>query len=186
MAAQYIMALNFTDELEIVDIDLSGNTGLKIVRTSKKALSPQIYDHLALINISGICGLSIDRYGAAFIGAEMHTFPEDASHMLLTGNEEAYISFKKNLRPVSRAFLLKPLQTEWSTILKAFEFFLVTEFYQSVCFVCATLQSHQKGRISHHEIFDQLRMHDFYGDLTSVMAAFKNQRYPLKKATFSI
>lgn len=185
-AAQYVMALNFIDELEIVDVDLAENTGLKIIRSSKKALTPQIYDHLALINIAGICCLTIEALGADLVSDEMHKFPEDASPMLLKGNEGAYLSFKKNLLPVSRAFLLKPIQVEWSTILKAFEFFLVEEVYQSVRFVCSVLQLHRKNRISHQEIFEQLILQDFYGDLNSALSRFTEERYPLTKTTFDI
>ncbi|QPH39571.1 hypothetical protein [Pedobacter endophyticus] len=185
-AAQYIMAMCFVDEFELVNVGLTENTGLKIVRSSKKALSPPIYDHLALVNIAGICCLTIETFGAERVAAEMHTFPEDASNMSLAVNEDAYLAFKRNLRPVARAFLLNPLQVEWSTILKAFEFFLLTEVDQAVCFLSSVFQSHQNDLISHEGIFDQLVFQDFYAGLSAAISRFKSERYPLTKSTFHI
>ena len=185
-AAQYIMAMCFIDEFELVNVDLNENAGLKIVRSIKKALSPPIYDHLALVNIAGICCLTIETSGAEKVAAEMHKFPEDASNILLAGNEDAYLSFKKNLRPVARAFLLNPLQVEWSTILKGFEFFLLTEVHLAVCFLSSVFQSHQNDLITHEEIFDQLVLQDFYVGLSAAISRFKNGRYPLTKSTFHI
>lgn len=193
-AAHYIMALNFQQEFELLYIDLntipeSKNTvdGLKLIRDAKKTMHPKIYDHLALINIASVCAATIYKYGKQTVAAEKSKFPSDAKMMVTEGCMEDYESFKKHLLPVSRQFLLRPLHTEWNTILTAFDFFLLDGVWEAVSFIAELLSENKKvGGISHPQMIDSLSKKDFYPMLCAAMENFLSQRYPLSKAGLSL
>jgi len=186
-AAHYVMALNFQQEFELLYIDLNqkpggGIVGLKIIRDAKKTMHPKIYDHLALINISSVCATTISVHGKEKVLRDKHCYPSNSELMVIDGCMEDYEFFKKNLLPVSRQFLLQPLQTEWNTIISAFNFFLMDGVWEAISFVASFIvQNRRDLGISHSQLFEQLCIQDFYPMLCSSMESFLNLRYPLSK-----
>lgn len=180
------MALAFRDEFELLYIDLEGNGGLKLIRDSQKTLYPKVYDHLALIRISSICAATLYKHGAELVKKEMPNFPLDAELLDMEGCEQDYIQFKKLLRPVSRFFILHPVQTEWNTILKAFDFFLSPGILQSVSFLAEKMKTHSEPGISHEELLEALSNQDFYAECCNSIDEFLQKRYPLTKAGLKI
>lgn len=188
-AAHYIMALNFQQEFELLYIDLhpkadgkEGIAGFKFSRDAKKTMHPKIYDHLALIAISSVCAASIHQYGKDTIRAEKVNFPSDAAMMVTEGCENDYVLFSKHLLPVSRHFLLRPMHTQWNTILKAFDFFLMDGVWDAVIYVAEQIAEYQsKGTINHAILLEGLSSQNFYPVFCAAMENFLSQRYPLSK-----
>jgi len=193
-AAHYIMALNFQQEFELLYIDLTakpehkpGIVGLKLIRDAKKTMHPKIYDHLALINISSVCAATINAHGKDKVHQDKSKYPAQAELMVIEGCMDDYEAFKKHLLPVSRQFLLRPIHTEWNTILTAFDFFLMDGVWEAVSFVGEMQAKHKNdGGVSHAQLFDQLCRQDFYAMLCASMENFLNQRYPLSKETLKL
>ena len=188
-AAHYMMALNFQQEFELLYIDLNpkpegkeGIAGLKFIRDAKKTMHPKIYDHLALIDISSVCAATIHQYGKELIKIEKSNFPSNAAMMVTKGCGEDYVLFSKHLLPVSRHFLLRPMHTQWNTILKAFDFFLMDGVWDAVMFVAEFLTENKSiERISHAQLVEGLSENGFYPMFCAAMENFLAQRYPLTK-----
>lgn len=188
-AAHYIMALNFQQEFDLLYIDLrpkgegkEGIAGFKFSRDAKKTMHPEIYDHLALIDISSVCAASIHQYGKEIIRVEKANFPSDAAMMVTAGCGDDYVRFSKHLLPVSRHFLLRPMHTQWNTILKAFDFFLMEGVWEAVMYVSEWIAEHLgAGTISHAILLEGLSSHACYPMLCTAMENFLTQRYPLTK-----
>lgn len=188
-AAHYMMALNFQQEFELLYIDLNpkpegkeGIAGLKFIRDAKKTMHPKIYDHLALIDISSVCAATIHQYGKELIKIEKSNFPSNAAMMVTKGCGEDYVLFSKHLLPVSRHFLLRPMHTQWNTILKAFDFFLMDGVWDAVMFVAEFLTENKSiERISHAQLVEGLSKNGFYPMFCAAMENFLAQRYPLTK-----
>jgi hypothetical protein len=188
-AAHYIMALNFQQEFDLLYIDLrpktevkEGIAGFKFSRDAKKTMHPEIYDHLALIDISSVCAASIHQYGKEIIRVEKANFPSDAAMMVTAGCGDDYVCFSKHLLPVSRHFLLRPMNTQWNTILKAFDFFLMEGVWEAVMYVSEWIAEHLgAGIISHAILLEGLSNHACYPMLCTAMGNFLTQRYPLTK-----
>ena len=188
-AAHYIMALNFQQEFELLYIDLhpkpegkAGIAGLKFIRDAKKTMHPKIYDHLALIDISSVCAATIHQYGKEIISIEKSNFPSDATMMITKDCGEDYVLFSKHLLPVSRHFLLRPMHTQWNTILQAFDFFLMDGVWDAVIFIAAFLAENKNmNSVSHIHLLEGLSKKDFYPMFCAAMENFLAQRYPLTK-----
>lgn len=193
-AAHYIMALNFQQEFELLYIDLTakpenkpGIVGLKLIRDAKKTMHPKIYDHLALINISSVCAATINAHGKEKVLHDKSKYPAQAELMVIEGCMADYKTFKKHLLPVSRHFILRPIHTEWNTILTAFDFFLMDGVWEAVTFVGAILAKHKNdGGVSHLQLFEQLSRQDFFAVLCSSMENFLHRRYPLSKESLKL
>ena len=187
-AAHYIMALNFQQEFELLYVDFTakpngnGMVGLKLIRDARQTMHPKIYDHLALINISSVCAATIYKHGKEKVRNEKNNFPVDATMMVTEGCMDDYQRFKKHLLPVSRQFLLRPVHTQWNTILKAFDYFLMDGVWEAVLFTAGLIVKYKKsGGISHAQLLDGLSDKDFYPILCASMENFLAQRYPLDK-----
>ncbi|RDC57924.1 hypothetical protein DU508_02935 [Pedobacter chinensis] len=188
------MALNFQQEFELSYIDLNakpngkaGIVGLKLIRDSRKTMHPKIYDHLALINISSVCAATIYTNGKEKVNKEKSNYPSNAELMVTDACMDDYEHFKKNMLPVSRQFLLRPLYTEWNTILTAFNFFLMDGVWEAVMFIASFIAKHQKeGCVSHLQIFDQIATQDFYAMLCASMENLLHHRYPLSKESLKL
>ena len=193
-AAHYVMALNFQQEFELLNIDLhpksdgkNGITGLKFIRDAKKTMHPKIYDHLALIDISSVCAASIYKHGKEIIGIEKINFPADAAMMVTEGCGEDYERFSKHLLPVSRHFLLRPLHTQWNTILKAFDFFLMDGVWDTVIFIAELIAENKgSGVISHAQMLENLSKNACYPTFCAAMESFLSTRYPLTKKNLQL
>jgi len=193
-AAHYVMALNFQQEFDLSHIDLNAKpggkariAGLKLIRDARKIMHPKIYDHLALINISSVCAATIYAKGKEKVNREKSNYPSNAGLMVTDACINDYERFKKNMLPVSRQFLLRPLHTEWNTILTAFNFFLMDGVWEAVMFIASFIAKHQKeGCISHLQIFEQITSQDFYAVLCASMENFLHQRYPLNKESLKL
>lgn len=188
------MALNFQQEFELLYIDLNpkpegkqGIAGLKFIRDAKKTMHPNIYDHLALIDISSVCAASIYQYGKEIIGVEKFNFPADAAMMVTEGCGEDYERFSKHLLPVSRHFLLRPLHTQWNTILKAFDFFLMDGVWDAVIFIAELIAENKRpGLISHAQMLESLSRNPCYPAFCAAMESFMRSRYPLTKKSLQL
>jgi len=193
-AAHYVMALNFQEEFDLLYIDLNpstegkkGITGLKFNRDGKKTMHPKIYDHLALIDISSVCAASIYKHGKEIIGIEKSNFPADAAMMVTEGCGEDYERFGKHLLPVSRHFLLRPLHTQWNTILTAFDFFLMDGVWDAVTFIAELISENKSiGIISHAQMLESLSKSKCYPVFCSAMESFLMARYPLTKKSLEL
>ncbi|MFW0718406.1 hypothetical protein [Pedobacter sp. N23S346] len=193
-AAHYVMALNFQQEFELLCIDLNfksegkkGIVGLKFIRDAKKTMHPNIYDHLALIDISSVCAASIYKHGKDIIGIEKFNFPADAAMMVTEGCGEDYERFSKHLLPVSRHFLLRPLHTQWNTILKAFDFFLMDGVWDAVIFIAELIAENKSlSVISHAQMLENLSKQACYPTFCAAMESFLLARYPLTKKSLQL
>jgi len=193
-AAHYVMALNFQDEFDLQYIDLHPQAegkktiaGLKFMRDAKKTMHPKIYDHLALINISSVCAASIYKHGLAMISVEKANFPADAAMMVTEGCGDDYERFSKNLLPVSRHFLLRPLHTQWNTILTAFDFFLMDGVWDAVIFIAELLSENKNiGVIGHSQLLENLSKSPCYPTLCVAIESFLLRRYPLTKKSLQL
>ncbi|MRX77092.1 hypothetical protein GJU39_13450 [Pedobacter petrophilus] len=193
-AAHYVMALNFQEEFDLLYIDLNPNAedkkgiaGLKFNRDAKKTMLPKIYDHLALIDISSVCAASIYKHGKEIIGMEKSNFPADAAMMVTEGCGEDYERFSKHLLPVSRYFLLRPLHTQWNTILKAFDFFLMDGVWDAVIFIAELISENKNmGIISHAHMLESLSESTCYPAFCTAREGFLLARYPLTKKSLEM
>lgn len=193
-AAHYVMALNFQQEFELLCIDLKqkstnndGIIGLKLIRDANKTMHPKIYDHLALINIASVCAATINAHGKEQVKKEKENYSTDADLMVVAGCMDDYEQFKRHILPVSRHFILRPLHTEWNTILAAFDFFLMDGVWEAVTFVASLIAKHKnEAGINHDQLLDEISIRDFYPVFCASMENFLQQRYPLTKNSLKL
>ncbi|WP_293789205.1 hypothetical protein [uncultured Pedobacter sp.] len=187
-AAQFVMALNFADEFELLSLSaihiqsgVAKKGGLVFVRNGKLKMHPGIYDHLALISISSICAGSIYTHGLATIAAEIVNLPYHDGFLNLTGAEEDYMSFKRLCSPISRFFLLHTKKVQWSAILSVFRFFMVDGIWDVVNFVAAELQQSDADVLACVQLLENMQKQAWYSGFYQSLRDFHASRYPLSK-----
>ncbi|MEH3115140.1 hypothetical protein [Pedobacter terrae] len=188
-AAQFVMALNFAHEFELLSlsaIDMQPGVGKKgglvFVRNGKLKMHPGIYDHLALISISSICAGSIYNHGIDKIAAEIVNLPYSEGILNLAGAEEDYMAFKRLCSPISRFFLLHNKKVQWSAILSVFRFFMMEGIWDVVNFIAEKLHHSDADVLACRQLLESIQKEDFYSGFHQSLQDFHASRYPLSKA----
>lgn len=190
-AAHYVMALNFMDEFSLLYITLnqterSAKGGFRFVRNGHLKMHPMVYDHLALISISGICAATIDTHGLEVVTTERNNFPIDSTLLVMANCDEDYANFKRLVSPISRHFLLPAREVQWSTMLAAFNFFTVPGVWKSVELIASLLMESSDDKLMHADILTKLKTTDYYADLCVAMDHLRALRYPLSKTVLKV
>lgn len=187
-AAQFVMALNFADEFELLNLSLlniqtgmAKKGGLVFVRNGKLKMHPEIYDHLALISISSICAGSIYIHGRDKIAAEIVNLPYSDGILNLAGAEEDYMAFKRLCSPVSRFFLLHTKKVQWSVILSVFRFFMMHGIWDVINFVAERLRQADADVLACAQLLESMQEQEWYPDFNQSLQDFHASRYPLSK-----
>ena len=187
-AAQFVMALNFANEFELLSLSATNvqvaaakKGGLVFVRNGKLKMHTEIYDHLSLISISTICASSVYVHGLDKISTEITHLPYREGLLNLAGAEEDYMSFKRLCSPVCRFFLLHPKKVQWSAILAAFRFFLMAGIWEVVGFVAIAIHQADTDVCSCTQLLENMQKQDWYPDFCASLKAFHASRYPLSK-----
>ncbi|WP_205945118.1 hypothetical protein [Pedobacter psychrodurus] len=187
-AAQFVMALNFADEFELLSLSVMntqpGTTkkgGLVFVRNGKLKMHPEIYDHLALISISSICAGSVYFHGRDKIAAEIVNLPYSDGLLNLEGAEEDYMAFKRLCSPVSRFFLLQAKKVQWSAILSTFRFFMMEGIWDVVNFVAHALHQADADVLACAQLLESMHKQEWYPGFCRSLQDFHASRYPLSK-----
>lgn len=188
-AAQFVMALNFDAEFELLSLSAmnaqSGGTkkgGLVFVRNGKLKMHQEIYDHLSLISISSICAGSIYLHGVDKIAAEILNLPYSDELLDLEGAEDDYMAFKRLCSPVSRFFLLQAKKVQWSAILATFRFLMMEGIYDVVNYVAKALNQADADVLSCTQLLENMQNQEWYAGFCNSLKAFHVSRYPLTKA----
>ncbi|WP_316805407.1 hypothetical protein [Pedobacter nototheniae] len=190
-AAHYVMALNFMDEFSLLYITLnqterSARGGFRFVRNGHLKMHPMVYDHLALISISGICAATIHAHGLELVTLERNNFPIDSTLLVMADCEEDYANFKRLVSPISRHFLLSAREVQWSTMLAAFNFFVAPGVWKNIELIGHLLMSSKEDKLMHPDILAQLKAAEGYADLGVAMDHLRALRYPLSKAALKV
>ncbi|MCZ4243546.1 hypothetical protein [Pedobacter punctiformis] len=190
-AAHYVMALNFTDEFSLLYITLNHNErsakgGFRFVRNGHLKMHPTVYDHLALISISGICAATINTHGLELVTLEHNRFPIDSTLLVMANCEEDYANFKRLVSPISRHFLLSAREVQWSSMLAAFNFFVAPGVWESVQFIANLLITGPEDKLMHPDILTALKVTNNYSALCIAMDQLRALRYPLSKAALKV
>ncbi|MBO9672260.1 MAG: hypothetical protein J7577_02375 [Sphingobacteriaceae bacterium] len=187
-AAQFVMALNFAGEFELLSLSAMniqpGNTkkgGLVFVRNGKLKMHPEIYDHLALISISSICAGSIYFHGRDKIATEIVNLPYREGILNLDGAEEDYMAFKRLCSPISRFFLLQAKKVQWSAILSAFRFFMMEGIWEVVNFVAHAMHQADADVLACAQLSENMQKQEWYPAFCRLLRDFYATRYPLNK-----
>jgi len=187
-AAQFIMALNFAGEFELLSLSAMNNQpgnakkgGLVFVRNGKLKMHPEIYDHLALISISSICAGSVYFHGRDKIAAEIVNLPYSDGLLNLEDAEDDYMAFKRLCSPVSRFFLLQAKKVQWSAILSTFRFFMMEGIWDVVNFVAHALHQADADVLACAQLLENMQKQAWYPDFCESLKTFCASRYPLSK-----
>lgn len=190
-AAQFVMALNFATEFELLSLSAMNvqaaakKGGLVFVRNGKLKMYPEIYDHLSLISISSICASSVYFHGLDKISTEIIHLPYSDGLLDVKGAEEDYMSFKRLCSPICRFFLLHPKKVQWSAILAAFRFFLMDGVWEVVGFVAKAIHQADADVCSCIQLLDEMQKQDWYPDFAATLQNFHQSRYPLSKLSLT-
>ncbi|SDH24436.1 hypothetical protein SAMN05421827_1207 [Pedobacter terrae] len=192
-AAQFVTALNFADEFELLSLSAVNTQagtakkgGLVFVRNGKLKMHPEIYDHLALISISSICAGSVYIHGRDKIAAEIVNLPYSDGILNLAGAEEDYMAFKRLCSPVSRFFLLHTKKVQWSAILSVFRFFMIDGIWDVVNFVAQRLQQADADVLSCAQLLGSMLEQEWYPVFYQSLQDFHVSRYPLSKVGLTL
>lgn len=187
-AAQFVMALNFAHEFELLSLSAINNRpgvakkgGLVFVRNGKLKMHPGIYDHLALISISSICAGSIYNHGLDKMASEIINLPYSEGFLSLTGAEEDYMAFKRLCSPISRFFLLHTKKVQWSAILSVFRFLMMDGIWDVVIFVADKLRHSDTDILACTQLLESMKKQEWYVDFNQYLHDFHASRYPLSK-----
>jgi hypothetical protein len=186
-AAQFVMALNFEAEFELLSLSAMNTQGtakkggLIFVRNGKLKMHPEIYDHLSLISISSICAGSVYYHGLDKIEAEIVNLPYSDGLLDLEGAEEDYMAFKRLCSPVSRFFLLQAKKVQWSAILSTFRFFMMEGIWEVVSYVAKALNQADADVLSCTQLLEKMQNEEWYPQFRSSLKTFHISRYPLSK-----
>lgn len=187
-AAQFVMALNFATEFELLSLSAMniqhGNSkkgGLVFVRNGKLKMHQEIYDHLSLISISSICAGSIYLHSVDKIAAEILNLPYSDGLLDLEGAEDDYMAFKRLCSPVSRFFLLQAKKVQWSAILSTFRFFMMEGIWDVVNYVAKALNEADADVLSCTQLLENMQKQKWYADFCNSLKTFHESRYPLSK-----
>jgi hypothetical protein len=187
-AAQFVMALNFADEFELLSLSalniktgMAKKGGLVFVRNGKLKMHPGIYDHLALVSISSICAVSIYIHGLDKIAAEIVNLPYSEGILNLAGAEEDYMAFKRLCSPVSRFFLLHTKKVQWSAILSVFRFLMMDGIWDVVNFVAEKLHYADADVLACTQLLESMKEQEWYPVFYQSLQDFHASRYPLSK-----
>lgn len=186
-AAQFVMALNFAAEFELLSLSAMNvqaaakKGGLVFVRNGKLKMHPEIYDHLSLISISSICASSVYVHGLDKISTAIIHLPYSDGLLDVKGAEEDYMSFKRLCSPICRFFLLHPKKVQWSAILAAFRFFLMDGIWEVVGFVARAIHQADADVCSCAQLLDEMQKQDWYSGFAATLQNFHQSRYPLSK-----
>lgn len=187
-AAQFVMALNFATEFELLSLSAmnaqGGNAkkgGLVFVRNGKLKMHQEIYDHLSLVSISSICAGSIYLHGLDKIVAEILNLPYSDELLDLEGAEDDYMAFKRLCSPVSRFFLLQAKKVQWSAILSTFRFFMTDGIWDVVNYVAKALNQADADVLSCTQLLENMQSQEWYPGFCDLLKTFHASRYPLSK-----
>jgi hypothetical protein len=186
-AAQFVTALNFADEFELLSLSAmtqpgtAKKGGLVFVRNGKLKMHPEIYDHLSLISISSICAGSVYFHGRDKIAAEIVNLPYSDGLLNLEGAEEDYMAFKRLCSPVSRFFLLQAKKVQWSAILSTFRFFMMEGIWDVVSFVAQALHQADADVLACAQLLENMQKQEWYPRFCASLKTFHASRYPLSK-----
>jgi len=188
-AAQFVTALNFADEFELLSLSAMNTKvgatkkgGLVFVRNGKLKMHPEIYDHLSLISISSICAGSVYFHGRDKIATEIANLPFKDGLLNLEGAEEDYMAFKRLCSPVSRFFLLQAKKVQWSAILSTFRFFMMEGIWDVVNFVAHALHQADADVLACAQLLESMQKQEWYPGFCQSLQNFHTSRYPLTKA----
>lgn len=187
-AAQFVMALNFAAEFELLSLSalniqtgMAKKGGLVFVRNGKLKMHPGIYDHLALVSISSICAGSIYIHGRDEIAAEILNLSYSEGILNLAGAEEDYMAFKRLCSPVSRFFLLHTKKVQWSAILSVFRFLMMDGIWDVVNFVAGKLHCSDADVLACTQLLESMQEQEWYPVFHQSLRDFYASRYPLSK-----
>ena len=187
-AAQFVNALNFAGEFELLSLSAMNNQqgnakkgGLVFVRNGTLKMHPEIYDHLALISISSICAGSVYFHGRDKIAAGIANLPYSDGLLNLEGAEEDYMAFKRLCSPVSRFFLLQAKKVQWSAILSAFRFLMVDGIWDVVNFVAHAINQADADVLACAQLLENMQKQDWYPRFCMSVKDYYASRYPLSK-----
>ena len=187
-AAQFVTALNFVGEFELLSLSAMNTKvgatkkgGLVFVRNGKLKMHPEIYDHLSLISISSICAGSVYFHGRDKIAVEIANLPYKDGLLNLEGAEEDYMAFKRLCSPVSRFFLLQAKKVQWSAILSTFRFFMMEGIWDVVNFVAHALHQSDADVLASAQLLENMQKEKWYPDFYQSLQNFRASRYPLSK-----